>query len=281
MYSVFKFAIPVALAVAVASCGSDDTAKRSAEAELATADSLISQGNYALALESLDSIEARYPQMIEVRRRAHDLRPKAIEQYTVAQIQQADSLIAVTQEGIASLEGEFNHVDGGSLEGYYLPKCFKAQAFTNAMGFQPRVNDADFRFYIVANNTGKKLGVNRLAYVISGNRYVSETIPSGSERSSSLEGSELVTFLPEEVDSIGRISFESQSPVSEVVLIGTNGSKSLKVSSQQADGLKKAWRYGNLKNQLRSALILREKLDRQLQTARDQLANRVEPEVQP
>lgn len=276
MCNVYKSCIPIifAAALALAACGSDNSDEQAAARELAAADSMISNGAYASALSALDSIEVHYPKNIDVRRHVHDLRPRAIERYTIEQIQRADSLIAATQEEIAGLENEFTHVSGGDLEGYCLHKSYKAQAFTNTTGVQPRVNDADYRFYLVASNNGSKLNIRRLAYVISGKEYISEAIPAGSERSTALEGGELATFLPEEVDSVGKISFESTAPVTEIVLIGDNGRRKVKVSPSQAEGLVKSWRYGNQKNQLRSALILREKLDRQLQTARDQIANR-------
>jgi len=271
---VYKYHFLIAIAFAFLSCSDNDSEEKDAQARLAYADSLISQGNYTLALSELDSIDARYPKMIEVRRHAHDLRPKAIEQLTIKQIQSADSLIAATQQGIAELEGGFTHISGGDLEGYYLPDGYKANAFTNTTNIQPRVNDADFRFYIVASNNGKYLKINRVSYLIGGSEYVSNAIPAGSERSSRIEGSEIATFLPEEVDSIGRISANANSPVTGAVIIGENGRQKVTVTPAQSKALVNAWRYGNLRQQLRSALILREKLDRQLQTSRDQLANR-------
>lgn len=275
MCNAYKFSLSI-LAVAAlfqVSCNSDDTQQRMSQAELAAADSLLAHGCYTQALERLDSIEAKYPQMIDVRRNAHAMRPRAIEQLTIRQIQSADSLIAVSQEGIAKLEGEFTHYSGGDLEGYFLPKGFNNDGFTKAVSFQPRINDADFRFYLVVNNSGATLNIRRIAYEISGQEYVSDPIPANSERTSRFEGSELAVFLPEEVDSIGAVSASSSSPISKVILIGDKGRMELKVSRQQAEALVNAWRYGHFKNQLRGALILREKLDRKLQTARDQIAN--------
>ncbi len=276
MYNVYKNPVLITVVFAFLSCSDGNKEQEAAQARLDYADSLITQGNYTLALSELDSIEAMYPKMIDVRRRAHDLRPKAIEQLTMRQIQSADSLIAVTQQGIAELEGGFKHIGGEDLEGYYLPDGFKANAFTNTTSIQPRVNDADFRFYIVASNNGKYLKINRVSYLIGGNEFASDAIPAGSERSSRLEGSEIATFLPEEVDSIGRISANAGSPITGAVIIGENGRQKVAVTPAQSNALINAWRYGNLRQQLRSALILREKLDRQLQTSRDQLANRIQ-----
>ncbi len=277
MCNVFKFSLPVILAGALtmSSCGSDNKEQNAAEAALASADSLISCGDYTQALEALDSIEARYPQMIEVRRKAHDLRPVAVEKLTIKQIQSADSLIATTQQRLSELEGNFNHISGNGLEGYYLPKSYTSSGFTNTTGVQPRVNDADGMFYLVASNTGNPLNINQVALVIGGQEYASEVIPAASERSTKIEGGEIATFLPEEVNAIGASASEAGVPVTEIVLIGTKGRKKVKISPVQGTDIAKAWQYGTQKNQLKSALMLREKLDRRLQIARDQLANRI------
>lgn len=277
MCNVSKLSINfvLAAAIALASCNGDNAERDAAERELASADSLISQGDYNGALISLDSIEARYPKMIDVRRRVHDLRPLAVEKLTVSQIRTADSLIASAQQALSELEGSFNHISGDGLEGYYLPKSYTDKGFTNTTGIQPRVNDADGLFYIVASNKGNILGINQVALIVDGNEVLSGVIPSGSERTARIEGSEIATFLPEEVSVLGESASNAAVPVTEIALIGQKGRKKATLSAAQGSDIAKAWRYGNEKNKLKSALILREKLDRRLQIARDQLANRI------
>ena len=186
MCNVFKISFPliVAMASVMVSCGADKSEEKAAERELASADSLISQGEYNQALICLDSIEAHYPKIIDVRRRVHDLRPVAVEKLTITQIQSADSLIAAAQQALSELEGGFKHISGDGLEGYFLPKSFDEKGFTNTTGVQPRVNDTDGLFYIVASNVGSTLKINQVAFIVGGKEISSEIIPSTSERSS-------------------------------------------------------------------------------------------------
>lgn len=260
-------------AILIHSCSSTDPDAQAAQARVDGARELISTGHYAEALAELDSVDALYPRQITARREGAGLRPLAIAHLAERKIQSTDSLIAVTQAELATLDGEFRHVDGGELEGYYIPRTEPSTPFTSGTGIQPRVNDADFRFYLVASNTRGTVGISRLRLNVAGQDIASLPIPPGSSRSLTLEGSEIATFLPEEVDSLGQRVFDAGGQIGAAALEGAKGSVKINVTPRQAAAIATAWRYGHLKQQLRSALILREKLDRQLQIARDQAAN--------
>lgn len=269
----FPFLCGIAAAMLVCSCSSTDPDAQAAQQRLSVAKELMDKGQFTQALAELDSVDALYPAQIDVRHQVAALRPHAIAHLTEQRIQSADSLIAATQQELASLEDEFTHVDGGGLEGYYLPKGETAAGFTNTTAIQPRVNDSDFRFYIVASNTRGPVGISRLVLTVDGHEVASGAIPAGNDRSSRLEGSEIASFLPEEVDSLGACVYDARGSISAATLEGAKGKVKVTVTPRQAKGIATAWRYGTLKQSLRSALILREKLDRQLQIARDQVAN--------
>ena len=270
-----------AAAAVLTSCSGSNTEAIAAAERVEHARELINQGRPECALSELDSVDSLYPSQIAARRLAAALRPKAIARLTESKIVTADSLIAATQAELAGMDALFRHVSGGELEGYYVPATEPKGAFTSTTGVQPRVNDADFRFYIVASNTGRAVGIRRLAVTVDGERVVSGSIPAGSSRSQRVEGSEIATFLPEEVDSLGsRFYAATGTAALPAAIEGDKGNAKITISPRAAKAIATAWRYGYLKQRLRSAMMLREKLDRQLQIARDQAANTApEPET--
>jgi hypothetical protein len=54
---------------------------------------------------------------------------------------------------------------------------------------------------------------------------------------------------------------------------GGKGSVNIKLSAADCEAISASWQFATLKDNLRRALIERERLERQLQIARDQKAN--------
>ena len=262
-----------AFALALAACSADDPDKKAA-AELVDEITLdLQAGRAAHALELMDTLNTKYASQIEARKQAMALRPAAIEAVTIEQIQHADSLIAVSSVEVSNLEGLFAHVPGDDLEGYYLVKDAKQNFLGSPASVEPRVNDDNMMFYIVAQAKGKNLGISRVVLFTSTEQCQSQAIPAGSPRVVDLEGAELASFLPEEVDDLGAWAAEHEADIKGAMIYCASGHKKVALTPAQARAFATAWRYANAKQRQRQGAMLREKLDRQLQVARDQAAN--------
>lgn len=225
------------------------------------------------AMALMDSVDKLYPSQIEARRKVTAMRPKAIEQASILQIAKADSIIAATTIQLAELEPKMKHIDGGDLDGYYVADGATKGAFMNTTGIQARVNDHDFGFYIVAQTRGKKPGISQVAVNTATAECQSQAIPAGSARVVDIEGSELATFLAEEVAELGAWCADNAADIKGAMIFGSKGNQRVALTPAQAQALATAWQFSSAKTRHINALMLREKLDRQLQVARDQIAN--------
>lgn len=225
------------------------------------------------AMALMDSVDKLYPSQIEARRKVTAMRPKAIEMASIQQIAKADSIIAATQLQLAELEPKMKHIDGGDLDGYYVADGAGKGSFMNATGIQARVNDDNFTFYIVAQTRGKKIGINQIALNTATGEVQSQQIPAGSARVVDIEGSELATFLAEEVADLGAWAADNAADIKGAMIFGSKGNQRVALTPAQARAIADAWQYSSAKMRHTNALMLREKLDRQLQVARDQIAN--------
>ena len=272
--AVNKTAIVLIAVACMASCSSESPDKKAAEQLLTQINNEYSAGNYSRALALMDTLDTRYHDQLDARRAVTALRPQAIEKVTVERIAEADNMIATATAEIENLSPLMKHISGDDLEGYYVVAAAYDPAFINRNGVEPRVNDADFRFYVVAQSRSKKIGLNQVALNSTSDQVQTSVIPASSERVMSVEGSEMASFLPEEADTLGR--WATEHTVNSATLLGSKSHVALKLSQKQAESFATAWRFANAKQRLRSALMLREKLDRQLQTARDHIANTAE-----
>lgn len=280
MYNAIKNLIGTTLVAALmAACSSTDPDKEAAQQLLEEATLQIEAGNALQALALMDTIDQKYASQVEVRRHVMGLRPKAIGQVAVSRMASADSMLAVTQLEINELQGQFKHVSGDDLEGYYIV-ADAPQNFINTTGIQPRVNDANNMFYIVAQTGGKKIAIRKVALKSGNGDFESQAIPAESARVVIIEGSELATFLPEEVNELGEWAAQNASAITGAVILGDKGQLPVKLTAAQAKAIGTAWRYATALQRHKQAAILREKLDRQLQIARDQAAQYTTPDTE-
>ncbi len=233
-------------------------------------------GQYALAMDWMDSVDQRCPTQIEARKQVTSLRAKAIEKVTISQISFADSLLAATQLEIEQLSPLMKHIPGDDLEGYYVVADAYKPGFINSTGVEPRVNDADYNFYIVAQNKGKEIGISQITLNTATSELSSQALPANTARLQTVEGGELASFLPEEVNDLG--CWASANPVKGAVINGRKGNVPVKLTDKQAAAFGTAWKFSNAQLQNRRARIMREKLERQLQIARDHQAASLETE---
>ena len=154
------------------------------------------------------------------------------------------------------------------LDGYFLPEGISDKVMT-ATGIQARVTDKGY-FYIVANVQGRAIGLNSIELCQGGDCISSSQISPA--RIVKVEGSESASFNPEDLEGIGAW-LESHPGADKVVLAGSKGKVPVKMNAKLRQELLDCYHFSEALQAQRSASIKREKYERMLATARDQLAN--------
>lgn len=248
-------------------CGNSE--QKAAEELYAQSEQAITEKNYPQALALLDTLNARYPKQTEVRRNSLRLRASAMEGIAMDSIGALENELAAATIAVDEWRPRFRHVDSSvGLEGYFLPIGVDEKVMTTS-GIQARVSDKGF-FYIVANVQGKAIGLKSIE-IVDGAESVSSAEISPS-RVISVEGSESASFNPEDLEALGRW-LPSHRNASGLILIGSKSSVKLKLSSKQMTELVDCYEYSRALQAQRLASVRREKFERMLATARDQLAN--------
>ena len=260
------------LSLALASCS--DKEREGAAALYSDADAAVKAGNYGGALVMLDTLNSRYAGQTEIRKDALRLRAMAMEGVATDSIAAGSRALAEATVRVEEWRPKFRHVDSSvGLEGYFLPVGVSEKVMT-ATGIQPRVSDKGF-FYIVANVQGKSIGLQSIEFV-DGAASVSSSSISPS-RIIKVEGSESASFNPEELEGIG--AWVADHPgTSKIVLRGSKGSADVKVNDKLRMQIVDCYEYSRALQAQRLASLRREKYERMLATARDQIANLPQPE---
>ena len=260
------------IALAVASCG--NAGKDEATKLYEQCAQEIANHNYTGALVLLDTLNARYPDQTAVRRNGLRLRATAMEGIASDSIGSADRALAEATLRLEAIAPKFRHVDSSvGLEGYFLPVGV-SEEIMNANAVQARVTDKGY-FYIVANVQGRAIGLRSISLVDGADSMTSAEI--SPSRVINVEGSEIASFNPEEVDGLAPW-LAAHPGASKVVLSGAKGDVSIKLTDKLRQELLDCYEYASALQADRLAKIRREKYERMLATARDQLANLPLPE---
>lgn len=268
MYNaISKTICAAALVLAAASCGNAD--RDGASALLAESRTAVSNRDFTKAIELLDTINSRYRTQTEVRREALQVRAEAMEGIAIDSISAGDRILAEATLRVQELEGGFKHIDSNvGLDGYYLPKSASDKVMTTT-GIQGRVTD-DGHFYIVANVQGRGIGLRSVQFSDGGETAASSAI--APSRVLKVEGSEIASFTPEDLEGVGPW-LVAHGGATKCVLIGSKGKAEVKMTAQLRKELAACAAYSAALQAKRLALVHREKYERMLAAARDQLAN--------
>lgn len=268
MYNAInRIIIPTVIAFALVSCGNSD--KDSAAELYSKCENAIGEHRLTEALQLLDTLDVRYSKQVEIRRDAMRLRARIMEGMAMDSIGVADAALAEATLQVQEWAPKFRHAESSvGLEGYFLPKGVNEKMMTQS-GIQGRVSDKGF-FYVVANVQGRSIGLRSFELVSGADRVSSAEISAA--RIIKVEGSESASFNPEELEAIGPW-LESHKVPSLLVLVGSKGSVKLRLTTAQGMELKDCYNYSRALQAQRRASIRREKFERMLATARDQLAN--------
>lgn len=262
----------VAAACSLASCS--DKEHDGAMALYQAAETGIAEARYSEALATLDTLNARYPEQTQVRRDALRLRAQAMQGLALDSISAGSEALAAATIDREARDPEFRHVDSSvGLEGYFLPKGVDEKVMTGTC-IQPRVSDKGF-FYIVANVQGRSIGLRAIEFVDGAESASSADISPA--RIIRVEGSESASFNPEDLEGIGEWLL-AHPGASKIVLKGSKSNASVKLDAKMRSQLVKCYEYSRALQAQRLARLKREKYERMLATARDQLANLPAPE---
>lgn len=265
--AISKAAVAAAMALAFAACSDSDRA--SADELYRQGEQAVESRNYQGAITLLDTLNSRYPSQTEIRRKGLALRAKAMEGIAIDSISAGDKALAESTIRVQELEPGFRKVESSvGLEGYYVPKDAPTEVMT-ATGIQPRVS-GDGHFYLVANIQGRSIGLASLEFA-DGAESVSTASISPS-RVVAVEGSESASFSPEDLEGVGAW-LASHPGFGKCVARGSKGKTDIKISPKLREQILACYAYGSALQARRLALVHREKYERMLEAARNQMAN--------
>lgn len=257
------------LGAAVSSCGGGE---RSAAEELCQkAESEVSSGDFTSAVATLDTLDARYPSQVEVRRSAMKFRAMAVEGLTLKRIQVVDDSLALLKSELDGYQNSFVYVEnpGKNLGGNYIAKDLKQSKTTGATSVTPRIND-DGYMTVSVRVDGRKTGIRSIAFGGKSGRAESQSI--GADRSVTVEGSEMAVMQQEEVAALFD-ALASMPDADRFYIIGASKTVDGRLTAKEREAMVMTWDYARTMQAYRQALIEREKLERRLKVARDQIAN--------
>ncbi len=262
----------IILSGALSACGDKD--RDGATALYTQAEAAIDGTNYTGALVILDTLNTRYPAQTEIRKDGLRLRALAMQGIASDSISASSKELAKATLRREEWDGKFRHISSTvGLEGYYIPVGASEKVMT-ATGIQPRVSEKGF-FYIVANVQGQAIGLHSIEFIDGAESVSSE--PISKARIVKVEGSESASFNPEELEAIGPW-LKNHPRASKLVFKGSRKNVTVKLSDKLRSQLTDCYEYASALQAQRRASIHREKFERMLATARDQLANMPAPQ---
>lgn len=244
---------------------------------LDNANAALEQQDYALATTLLDSLQKTFPSELGIQRESMALRPKVIEQTAVLQLQQLDSLDAADTSTLTALKPALKWVKTpGMIEGYWIDAKAYNPNFMNTTGIEARVNEIG-QFYIVSSvNPAGILKHTSVTLKTGSESVTTQTVPYDGESNYRLGGGEVITFSPEQSDTIGFTAMQAMnanpSATGTLIFNGAKNTKSIRLNAAQTAAIANAYRYSSAVIRARDNQVLRQKLNRTIEIARQQAA---------
>ncbi len=262
----------IAAAIAITSCSGQTEANRQATSLLGQAETFIGDGDSTSAIVLLDSLQRAYPGETDVQRKALHLRPKAIELATLAEISTVDSLLAVRQATYEQLKGFMKLISSPDLvEPYYVYADTYNKEFLNTIGIEPRVSEFG-EFYIISSVNPGGLKHQGITVTAGGVEASTGMVPYDGEMNYRINNSEVISFTPAQCDTIGALAESNRGAAMKLTFNGEKKNHTVKLSDKQRDAIVTCYLFSHSITDSREMAVKREKLERQLQIARDQIA---------
>lgn len=244
---------------------------------LDNANAAFEQQDYALATTLLDSLQKTFPSELGIQRESMALRPKVIEQTALLQLQQLDSLDAADTSTLTALKPALKWVKTpGMIEGYWIDAKAYNPNFMNTTGIEARVNEIG-QFYIVSSvNPAGTLKHTSVTLKTGSESVTTQTVPYDGESNYRLGGGEVITFSPEQSDTIGFTAMQAvnanPSATGTLIFNGAKNTKSIRLNAAQTAAIANAYRYSSAVIRARDNQVQRQKLNRTIEIARQQAA---------
>lgn len=253
---------------------SGNSQKEQAMQLIQQADTAIAVADYNYALQLLDTLKAKYPEQIDVQRQAMNMRPRAIEGISIRQLEETDSLQALYAYKTDSLLSYFklNHnAELGSDYDYYITKQYKNSDIFGKTGIQGRVSPSG-EFTIISSLAGPSVKHTKIG-VTAGDGTTAETanIAYDGERNYRSSGTETITFIDAECDTIGQVLSANPNLKFKLKFIGAK-THSVALAAADRNSVELAWQLSYCINQKNKLAQQRQFYERQLALARDQIA---------
>ena len=268
--------LTAAAVLATASCGSDKEHKAAA-ALSAKADSLIKAGNFEAAIELYDSLNHAYPKEIDLRKASDAKRARAIEGLAQSQAPLLDRAIDSLNSVIAGLYPDFNREQSSSaLNAYAVHKSLAGQKTVGTAALQPRINidgnDVSDTPWSIAVFAPSNIGLSSVnVTTASGQSFTLDAFSNDGQVGS------IVTSVAEPLGKY--LSEHPDDPATAFTLNGKKGKAQGKLTPAFSTATAASYNYALAKQQLRSTLINREKIERRIVIAREQAAKAAAPAV--
>lgn len=253
-------------AVLTTSCGDKD--KDAAAGLLAQAQTQFEARDFNSALVTLDTLDARYPAQVEIRRDAMHLRPKVIEASSLVELASTDSLIAVLTISGDSLRNTLTFVPD-SFEGYYTSSRIAKSHPADAPGLYARLSPDGV--FTVISSAKKGTESTAVALSASGTEARTADVACDGERNDRSRGVEIITFMPAECDTIGHFALIHKGEPMKVSFIGSK-TASQPIATDQAEALAEVYSASRILGALRIAHMRKTHLERTIDIARSQMA---------
>jgi hypothetical protein len=272
--NILASALTVAGMMLATSCGSSAGDEKSGEMLYQQADSAANAHNFDMALELLDTLKTRYPSLIDLQRKAMALRPKVEEGATIRAIEVNDSLTAYNAYRIDSILPEFQLVHNPSLGDdydYYVIKEYATSTLFSRTGVEGRVEPSG-EFKVLSSLTASPAKHTSIALSGAAGEVTSATIECDGERNYRTNGTEMITFLGAECDTLG--NWLNNSMPGGAVKLTFKGEKSYSTALSATDrrSLAEAWLLSSFMKEKSRLNVTRSFLERKLALVRDQIA---------
>lgn len=267
-----------AIAVLAAGCigksSKEDEIKRQAESVLSQAHSQFDSGRYEEALELLDSIDRSYAEAVETRKAVSRFRPEVMERLSARELSVTDSLLAVNSIYGDSLRRLTERVSN-PIEGYYVASVCRGVDVRATAGLHSRIS-LDNHFYLTAMCPTKGKATAVVLEVGDDCVRSAEIYPDG-ERNEAIAAGRIITLTEQESDPLARFVAEhSGQPITMRFYDGTTPTGSVTLTPQQTDAVATLYGLVTSINQDWRLRIEKERLNKQLETARMQIASMAE-----
>lgn len=273
MTTVKKIAAYTLAALLVSAC-SGQKEDPQARALLTEASQAFEAGDCAQATILLDSLQKNFPAELGIQREGMMLRPKVIEQLATQQIAILDSTTIADNATMERLKPTLKWVKTpGMIEGYWTDAKSYNPSFMNGTGIEARVSEIG-QFYIVSSANPQ---LKHTAISLAGPSASAATpaVPYDGESNYRIDGGEVITFSPEQSDTIGAAAIANlqATPSAALTLSFIGGkAKSQKLTAAQAQGIANAYNYSRALIRARDNQVQHQRLEKTIEIARRQAA---------